>query len=340
MTHDECQRSRAGLRRRRRTRELARAARSSRATRRPRSALLPMLHLVQAEEGYVSPAGIEFCAEHARPDHGRGRRGRDVLHDVQAPPDRRVPRRRLHQHAVRDHGRRRDLRARSRSTSASATTRPPTDGKITLEHIECNAACDYAPVVMVNWEFFDNQTPQSAARAGRRPARRQAGAAHPRPAAVAPSARSRACSPASPTAAPTRARRPAPRRWSASARPRRRLDRTRPTRRPRAAGPAAADAAASSPRRAPATTPATCQPATERTSRPPRAGGADERHADPGPHRHLGRRPLLDARRPTRRTTATQALRKALAHAARRRHHGRSRTPACAAAAAPASRPA
>jgi len=36
------------------------------------------------------------------------------------------------------------------------------DGKITLEHIECNAACDYAPVVMVNWEFFDNQTPSSA----------------------------------------------------------------------------------------------------------------------------------------------------------------------------------
>ncbi len=36
------------------------------------------------------------------------------------------------------------------------------DGKVTLEHVECNAACDYAPVVMVNWEFMDNQTPQSA----------------------------------------------------------------------------------------------------------------------------------------------------------------------------------
>ncbi len=36
------------------------------------------------------------------------------------------------------------------------------DGKITLEHVECNAACDYAPVVMVNWEFMDNQTPESA----------------------------------------------------------------------------------------------------------------------------------------------------------------------------------
>jgi NADH-quinone oxidoreductase subunit E len=35
------------------------------------------------------------------------------------------------------------------------------DGSITLEHLECNAACDFAPVVMVNWEFFDNQTPES-----------------------------------------------------------------------------------------------------------------------------------------------------------------------------------
>ena len=36
------------------------------------------------------------------------------------------------------------------------------DGAVTLEHIECNAACDFAPVMMVNWEFFDNQTPESA----------------------------------------------------------------------------------------------------------------------------------------------------------------------------------
>jgi NADH-quinone oxidoreductase subunit E len=50
------------------------------------------------------------------------------------------------------------------------------DGKVSVEHIECNAACDYAPVVMVNWEFYDNQTVQSVkdlvdgARAGNPPA--------------------------------------------------------------------------------------------------------------------------------------------------------------------------
>jgi NADH-quinone oxidoreductase subunit E len=36
------------------------------------------------------------------------------------------------------------------------------DGKVSVEHVECNAACDYAPVVMVNWEFFDDMTPQRA----------------------------------------------------------------------------------------------------------------------------------------------------------------------------------
>ena len=50
------------------------------------------------------------------------------------------------------------------------------DGKVSVEHIECNAACDYAPVVMVNWEFYDNQTVQSvkdlvdSARSGNPPA--------------------------------------------------------------------------------------------------------------------------------------------------------------------------
>jgi NADH-quinone oxidoreductase subunit E len=36
------------------------------------------------------------------------------------------------------------------------------DGRVSLERLECNAACDFAPVMMVNWEFFDNQTPESA----------------------------------------------------------------------------------------------------------------------------------------------------------------------------------
>jgi len=36
------------------------------------------------------------------------------------------------------------------------------DGTFWLERIECQAACTHAPVMTVDWEFMDNQTPSSA----------------------------------------------------------------------------------------------------------------------------------------------------------------------------------
>ena len=36
------------------------------------------------------------------------------------------------------------------------------DGTISLERVECNAACDYAPVVTVDYEFYDQQDVESA----------------------------------------------------------------------------------------------------------------------------------------------------------------------------------
>ena len=39
---------------------------------------------------------------------------------------------------------------------------PGLPGSITLEHAECLAACDLGPVLQVNYEFYDNQTPDSA----------------------------------------------------------------------------------------------------------------------------------------------------------------------------------
>jgi NADH-quinone oxidoreductase subunit E len=126
-----------------------------------RSALLPMLHLMQSEEGYVSPDGIALCAtllnlstaevsavatfytQYKRHPNGEytvgvctntlcAVMGGDAIFDS------------LEEHLGVGH---------------DETTE---DGKVTLERIECNAACDYAPVLMVNWEFFDNQTPASA----------------------------------------------------------------------------------------------------------------------------------------------------------------------------------
>ncbi len=128
-----------------------------------RSGLLPMLHLVQSVEGQVTAEGIEACAQilgvsaaevagvatfytmyKRRPvgDYYVGVctntlcavMGGDAIFE------------RLKEHL---------------GIGNDETTE---DGRITLEHVECNAACDYAPVMMVNWEFMDNMDPASATR--------------------------------------------------------------------------------------------------------------------------------------------------------------------------------
>lgn len=128
-----------------------------------RSGLLPMLHLVQSEEGRVTPEGIEACAEilgisaaevsgvatfytmYKRKPVGDYHVGvcTNTLCAVMGGD--------LIFERLKEH-----LDVGNDETTA--------DGTITLEHVECNAACDYAPVMMVNWEFMDNQTPESAVR--------------------------------------------------------------------------------------------------------------------------------------------------------------------------------
>ncbi len=128
---------------------------------RSRSALLPMLHLMQAEEGYVSPHGIELCAEilditaaevaavvtfytmYKRRPNGTYSVGvcTNTLCAVMGGDQ---------------------IFATLKAHLGIGHDETTEDGAITLEHLECNAACDYAPVMMVNWEFFDNQTPESA----------------------------------------------------------------------------------------------------------------------------------------------------------------------------------
>ncbi|MGK8522524.1 NADH-quinone oxidoreductase subunit NuoE [Nocardia asteroides] len=127
----------------------------------PRSALLPLLHLVQSEEGYVTGTGIEFCAEQL------GLTGAEVTAVATFySMFRRTPTGDYHVGVCTNTlcavmGGDAILAALERHLGIEhgETTE---DGTITLEPIECNAACDFAPVVMVNWEFFDNQTPESA----------------------------------------------------------------------------------------------------------------------------------------------------------------------------------
>jgi NADH-quinone oxidoreductase subunit E len=127
----------------------------------PRSALLPLLHLVQAQDGYVTPAGVEFCgaqlgltgAEVAAVAsfytmYRRGPTG-DYLVGVCTNTLCAVMGGDAIFDSLKDH----------LGVGNGETT---DDGSVTLEHIECNAACDFAPVLMVNWEFYDNQTVASA----------------------------------------------------------------------------------------------------------------------------------------------------------------------------------
>lgn len=128
-----------------------------------RSALGPLLHLVQSVDSFVSPRGVALCAEllglsraevsavatfytqYKRKPNGRYTVGvcTNTLCAVMGGDG-------IYE-AVSSH-----------LGIGNEETTP--DGAITLERVECNAACDYAPVVMVNWEFFDNQTPASATR--------------------------------------------------------------------------------------------------------------------------------------------------------------------------------
>ncbi|SCE83960.1 NADH dehydrogenase subunit E [Micromonospora coriariae] len=156
------------------TRERAREIIARYPADRSRSALLPLLHLVQSEEGYVSPAGVAFCAEvlglnkaqvgavatfytmYKRKPTG------DFLVSVCTNTMCNV----LGGQEVYD------TLAEHLGVGHDETT---ADGKITLEHAECLAACDYGPVMTVNYDFFDGVDSSTAVgvvdelRAGGRP---------------------------------------------------------------------------------------------------------------------------------------------------------------------------
>ena len=126
-----------------------------------RSALLPLLHLVQAEDGYLTTAGIAFCAAQLALTEAVVAAVATFYSMYRRTPtgDYLVGVCTNTLCAIMGGDAILETLQRELGIHAGDTTG---DGRITLEHIECNAACDYAPVVMINWEFFDNQTPTSA----------------------------------------------------------------------------------------------------------------------------------------------------------------------------------
>jgi NADH-quinone oxidoreductase subunit E len=128
---------------------------------RSRSAIMPLLHYVQSIEGYVTQEGIEriavkldletaevnavatFYTQYKRKPVGEYHVGvcTNTLCAIMGGDE--IYKSLLEHLDIENDG-------------------VTSDGKVSVEHIECNAACDYAPVVMANWEFYDNQTPSSA----------------------------------------------------------------------------------------------------------------------------------------------------------------------------------
>ena len=122
-----------------------------------RSALLPMLHLVQSEQGYVSPEGIALCADvlglstaevsavstfytmYKRRDAGKHHIG--VCVNTMCAV--------LGGDALWE--------AVSERLGIGHEEAHP-DGTWSAERIECQAACTHAPVMTVDWEFFDQMT--------------------------------------------------------------------------------------------------------------------------------------------------------------------------------------
>jgi NADH-quinone oxidoreductase subunit E len=125
------------------------------------SGLLPMLHLVQSVQGQITPEGIEACA-HILDISAAEVSGVATFYTMY----KRRPMGDYHVGVCTNTlcavmgGDAIFERLKGHLDIGNDETTP--DGKVTLEHVECNAACDYAPVVMVNWEFMDNMTPQSA----------------------------------------------------------------------------------------------------------------------------------------------------------------------------------
>ena len=128
---------------------------------RPRSAIMPLLHFVQSKAGYVTNEGMELIAEQL--DLEAAEVTAVSTFYTQYKPS-----------AIGEYHVgvcTNTLCAVMGGDAIFASLKDhlgiendgvTEDGKVSLEHIECNAACDYAPVVMANWEFYDNQTVESA----------------------------------------------------------------------------------------------------------------------------------------------------------------------------------
>jgi NADH-quinone oxidoreductase E subunit len=127
---------------------------------RPRSAMLPLLHLVQEQDGYLSEAGIAEIAEltGTTPADVRGTAAfYDMFH--LEPVGKYVVGVCTNIACLMRGGQ--ELLEHASSTLGCAVGATSDDGLFTLEETECLADCDVAPCVQVNHRYVRTTTPDT-----------------------------------------------------------------------------------------------------------------------------------------------------------------------------------
>ena len=126
-----------------------------------RSALLPMLHLVQSAEGEITVEGIGACAD-ALGITPAEVTGVSTFYTM-------YKRKQVGAHHIGVCTNTLCGLLGGDAVYAALSERlgvghdqPSADGNFWLERIECQAACTHAPVMTVDWEFMDDVTPSSA----------------------------------------------------------------------------------------------------------------------------------------------------------------------------------
>jgi len=127
---------------------------------RPRSAMLPLLHLTQEQDGYVSPEGIAEVAELTGTTTADVR-GTAAFYDMfhLEPVGKYVVGVCTNIACLLAGGL--ELLDHASSTLGCAVGSTSDDGLFTLEETECLADCNFAPCVQVNHRFVRTTTPET-----------------------------------------------------------------------------------------------------------------------------------------------------------------------------------
>jgi NADH-quinone oxidoreductase E subunit len=124
----------------------------------PRSALIPLLHLAQEQDGWLTPDAMEHVAELLEIEPAEVR-GTATFYDM------------LFTHPVGRHlvsvctniacllNGGFELLDHAEQTLGIRPGATTVDGEFTLEEVECVALCGEAPCLAVNWRYFGQVTP-------------------------------------------------------------------------------------------------------------------------------------------------------------------------------------